>query len=237
MSEPPDEDDDQIFSGKALGEDGALKPARPIPLLNEVPSPSRSPPRSPAPQMPGASLLDDPAYEPTVISVPSRVRDVADRTAPVELVETRPPPMASDYAPPRASSPLSFGSPDIQWGKWILRGALVAVVAAGAWVVVTGKIPLGKFSFDILRSGSSKKEEVTEKRVGTPAPTLLVLSEPSGATVVIGGSEVGVTPWAGDNVWPKEPLKIEVRKAGYKPWVGMTMGGQQATMEANLKKR
>jgi hypothetical protein len=144
--------------------------------------------------------------------------------------------MESDYAPPRSGKALHLGSPDINWGKWILRAAMVAVVAVGAWVVVTGKIPLGKLSLDLLRTGS-KKEEVTEKRVGTPAPTLLVLSDPSGATVLIAGTEVGVTPWAGDNVWPKEPLKIEVRKAGYKPWVGMTIGGQQATMEASLKKR
>jgi hypothetical protein len=31
------------------------------------------PPPSPAPPVPGASLLDDPAYEPTVISIPPRV--------------------------------------------------------------------------------------------------------------------------------------------------------------------
>lgn len=231
MSQPPDDDEDQIFSGKALGEDGALKPARPIPLLNEIPLP----PPSPVPQAPGTSLLDDPAYEPTIISIPPRVRDV-EVTPSVELVETRPPPMASDYAPPRPGRAPHFGSPDINWGKWILRVALLALVAAGAWVVVTGKIPLGKVSLDLLRTGS-KKEDVPEKRVGTPAPTLLVLSDPSGATVLVAGAEVGVTPWAGDNVWPKEPLKIEIRKAGYKPWVGMTMGGQQATMEANLKKR
>jgi len=230
MSQPPDEEEDQIFSGKALGEDGALKPAQPIPLLNEIPL---APPAA-APRAPGVSLLDDPAYEPTIISIPPRV--VPDRAAPVELAEIRPPPMASDYAPPRPGEEPHFRSPDINWGKWILRAALLAVVAAGAWVVVTGKIPLGKLSLDLLRTGS-KKEDVAEKRVGTPAPTLLVLSDPSGATVLVNGAEVGMTPWAGDNVWPKEPLKIEVRKAGYRPWVGMTMGGQQATMEANLKKR
>jgi len=111
------------------------------------------------------------------------------------------------------------------------------VVAAGAWAVVTGKVSLGKLSVDLLRSGK-KQEEVTEKREGTPAPTLLVLSDPAGATVLVGGTEVGVTPWAGDNVWPtKEPLRVEVRKAGYRSWVGLTQGGQQATLEANLKKR
>jgi PEGA domain len=229
MSKPPDEDEDQIFSGKALGEDGALEAAKPIPLLHEVaPPPSRVPP------VPGASLLDDPAYEPTVISIPPRVRAVADRPAPVELAESRPPPMTSDYVPPRSGW---FHAPDMRWGTWLLRAALLGLVVTGAWAVTSGKISLGKgLSLDFLRSG--KKEEVVERRVGTPAPTLLVLSEPAGATVLVGGTEVGTTPWAGDNVWPsKEPLRVEVRKVGYQPWVGLTMGGQQATLEANLRKR
>ena len=112
------------------------------------------------------------------------------------------------------------------------------MLVAGAWVVSTGKLPLWKgFSLDLLRTEPKKEEEVKEKRVGTPAPTLLVLSEPAGATVLVGGTEVGITPWAGDNVWSKEPLRVEVRKVGYKPWIGLTMGGQQATLEATLKKR
>jgi len=245
MSQPPDEDEDQIFSGKALGEDGAVKPARNAPLLNEVPPaptrpstvpPFRAPP-SPAPPMPGASLLDDPAYEPTVISIPPRLQDVTPSG--VELADSRPPPMTSDYVAGRPDTPAHFGSPDIPWGQWVTRVALLGLLGVGAWVVVSGKVPLGKFSFDLLRSGTKKdKEEPAEKRVGTPAPTLLVLSDPSGATVVVGGTEVGVTPWAGDNVWPaKEPLRIEVRKAGYRSWVGLTQGGQQATLEANLKRK
>ncbi len=245
MSEPSDEDEDQIFSGKALGEDGALEPAKDAPVQTEVASaptrPSTLPrfraPPSPAPPMPGASLLDDPAYEPTVISIPPRLNDVPPSG--LELADSRPPPMTSDYVAGRPEKAPRFGSPDIPWGKWVMRVVLLGVLGAGAWVVVSGKLPLGKFSFDLLRSGTKKDtEEPAEKRVGTPAPTLLVLSEPSGATVLVGGAEVGVTPWAGDNVWPaKEPLRIEVRKAGYKPWVGLTQGGQQATLEANLKKK
>ncbi len=225
MSQTPDEDEDQIFSGKALGEDGAVRPAKPIPLLNEVP------------RAPGESLLDDPAYEPTVISLPPQMRTVPDRPERVELADRAPPPMESDFAPIRPEKPTRYSTPDIRWGRWLLRAAVLAVLVAGAWLVTTGKLPGWKgFSFDLFRP-EPKKDQVTEKRVGTPAPTLLVLSEPSGATVLVGGTEVGITPWAGDNVWPREPLRIEVRKAGYKPWVGLTMGGQQATLEANLRKR
>ncbi|HZJ52649.1 MAG TPA: PEGA domain-containing protein [Myxococcaceae bacterium] len=234
MSQPPD-DDDQIFSGKALGEDGALQPARPIPLLHEVAPPAQSP----ASAVPGGSLLDDPAYEPTVISIPPRVREVADRHAPVELAETRPPPMSSDYVSPPPERPVRYGAPDLRWGVWLLRAAVVGLVVTGVWAVTSGKISVWKgFSLDLLRSEPKKKEEAVPKRVGTPAPTLLVLSEPAGATVLVAGTEVGLTPWAGDNVWPsREPLRIEVRKAGYQPWVGIALGGQQATLEANLRKR
>jgi PEGA domain-containing protein len=232
MSQPPDEEEDQIFTGKVLGEDGALRPASGAPVLDRVTEPAQ------APRAPGTSLLDDPAYEPTVISTPPRMRDVADRPSPVELAEMRAPPSVSDYVQPRREKATRYTSPDIDWGRWVRRALVVGVLAAGGWVLVTGKVALWKgFSFDLLRKSGEKKEDVPEKRVGTPAPTLLVLSEPSGATVLVGGSEVGVTPWAGDNVWPsKEPLRVEVRKAGYKPWVGVTMGGKQATLEATLKK-
>ncbi len=265
MSHPPEEDDDQIFSGKALTEDGAVKPAPGSPHRNEVagqptrgPSPARpnrppappARPPSPAPPMPGASLLDDPAWEPAFSAIPPRVRDGTQRSSGLELAERPPPPMASDYVPPRPERPPRFETPDIHWGKWIFRLVLVGALGAGVWVVVTGKVSLGKYSLDLLRTVTppaskpepestpgGQTEGTTRRRVPTPAPTLLVLSEPSGAKVLIAGSEVGVTPWAGDNVWPAQPIKIEVRMPGYKPWVGTTMGGKQATLEATLKRR
>ena len=255
MTKPPDEDEDQIFSGNALSEDGALKPAPGSPRPNQMaPRPSRPPvpgtrpgpaPRapSPAPPMPGASLLDDPAWEPAFSATPPR--DRSQVSSGLELADRAPPPASSDFVIPRAEEPPLFTTPDIQWGKWIVRLVLLGVLGAGVWVVMTGKVPLGKFPGDLLKSikpGATSQPEATDKDVGpksrpAQAPSLVVLSEPSGATVLVGGTEVGVTPWAGDNVWPAEPLKIEVRKAGYRPWVGMTVGGKQATLEASLKRR
>jgi serine/threonine-protein kinase len=231
MSQPPDEEDDQIFSGKALGEDGALRPAADAPVLTEVPETTQ------VQYAADLSFLDDPAYEPTVISTPPRVRDVADRPPPVELAEMRPPPTESDYVQPRKEKAVRYASPDTDWGRWMRRALVVGLLAAGVWVLATVKLPGWKgLPFD-LPGKDGKKEEVVEKHVPTPAPTLLVLSEPTGATVLVGGTEVGVTPWAGDNVWPsREPLRVEVRKAGYKPWVGLTMGGQPGTLQATLKK-
>ena len=249
MSQPPEEEEDQIFSGNALSEDGALKPAPSSPRANPVaarptrpPAPARpAAPPSPAPPMPGASLLDDPAWEPGFNSTPPPV-GLPARASGLELAERAPPPAASDYAPPRAEEPFFRPSSNIPWGRWLFRLLLIGALLAGTWAVVEGKIALGRFTLDLLKTTSkpskpSAKEGEATTRVGTPAPTLFVLSEPSGAKVFVGGTEVGVTPWAGDNVWPEQPLKIEVRMPGYKPWVGMAVGGKQATLEAELKRR
>ncbi|MGZ6130384.1 MAG: PEGA domain-containing protein [Myxococcaceae bacterium] len=227
MSQPPDDEQDQIFSGKVLGDDGALRPAKPIPLRHEIPTLHED------------SLVHDPAYEPTVISHSQAPAPLPRRAQGplIELAERPPPPMESDFTPPPPEKPVRFSTPDIAWGRWLFRAALLGVVVAAGWVAMSGKLPGFKgLSLDFLKASAPKQEE-PPKRVGTPAPTLLVLSEPSGATVLVGGAEVGVTPWAGDNVWPKEPLRIEVRKAGYKPWQGLTMGGKQDTLQANLRKR
>ena len=227
MSQPPDDEEDQIFSGKVLGDDGALRPAKPIKLLHEIPTLHED------------SLVHDPAYEPTLISHsagPARVPR-RDQGPTVELVDRPPPPMVSDFTPPPPDKPVRLTTPDIAWGRWVFRAALLGVALAAGWAVMNGKLPaLSGLSLDFLKA-STPKETATPPRVGTPAPTLLVLSEPSGATVLVGGTEVGVTPWAGDNVWPREPLHVELRKAGYRPWQGLTMGGKQDTLQATLKRR
>lgn len=252
MSNPPDDEQDEIFSGPALATDGALRPATGVPLLSEVPalpedSPAGaqapttiSPPwrHRTAPPTPEGPPRLDPLFEQEAVAPVSPAFAGAPpfQLAEVELAE-RPPPPQPDFEPPptRPQRPVRYASPDIAWGTWLVRALVLGALGAGGWVVATGKLPALKgFSFDLL--GWKPKGEVTEKRVGTPAPSLLVLSEPSGAKVFIGGVEVGVTPWAGDNVWPKEPLRVEVRKAGYRPWQGVTMGGQQATLEANLRR-
>jgi hypothetical protein len=227
MSKPPDEEEDQIFSGKALGDDGALRPAKPIPLVNEIPT------------LHPDSLIHDPAYEPTIISIPPRAAvppALAQSRPPVELADRPPPPMESDFQPPPPAPSVPLAVP---WGRWLFRVLVLAACVGGIAGLASGKLSLPTvFPFTLLHSSGGASDKPKEARVGTPAPTLLVLSDPAGATVLVNGTEVGVTPWAGDNVWPKkEPVRVEVRKAGYKTWSGVTMGGQQATLEANLHRR
>lgn len=70
---------------------------------------------------------------------------------------------------------------------------------------------------------------------GGPKAPAIITSEPAGATVKIGGQQVGVTPWAGDNVWAGDtPVVLEL--PGYKPWKGTLPGGEEAHLKARLTK-
>jgi PEGA domain len=69
---------------------------------------------------------------------------------------------------------------------------------------------------------------------GGRAP-LVISSEPSGATVRIAGEKVGVTPWAGDNVW-EGATAVELQLPGYQPWKGSIRGGEEAHLNARLTK-
>jgi serine/threonine-protein kinase len=69
-----------------------------------------------------------------------------------------------------------------------------------------------------------------------PPPVLMLTSEPSGATVLIGDKPVGTTPLALDNLYPEGPVAVQVRLKGYRPWKGTFPGGEPARLEATLQK-
>jgi len=234
MSKPPEhDDDDQIFSGPALGEDGALS----------TPGHSRrlaplSPPGPPPPQL-------DPVFDQAAVAPvnPKFAEAPPLQLANIELGrELRPPPLDPPPPPVRANPGERLVHGFLRgWSAVRLVLVLVAVGIA-LWEAGQHGLPalhLPELGWLRAREAPREREQepVPEKRVGTPAPSLLVLSEPSGAKVLVGGQEVGVTPWAGDNVWPSGPLHVEVRKAGYRPWSGTIEGGQQRTVQATLRRR
>jgi serine/threonine-protein kinase len=243
MAEPSD-DEDQIFSGGALGEDGSVSRAKPAP--QEVPAPpgARRPPAAPP------SPVLEPVFEQDMVPKSHFQEAPPLELAPVELVERAPRP-PSDFTPmPVPDRPRRPPSPDIHWFRWFLLLSVLAVVAGGVFIVTTARSTVDRLLapgvLDRLlpptprpgETGKAKEPQPPgEKRVGTPAPSLLVLSDPSGATVLVGGAVVGKTPWAGDNVWPKGPLRIEVRKPGYRAWETTVEGGAGRTVEATLRRR
>ena len=243
MAEPKD-DDDQIFSGAALGEDGALSRGKPAP--QEIPPPPGA--RRPAP--PPSPVLE-PVFQQDMVPKSEFAEAPPIHLAPVELAE-QPPRPPSDFVPmPVPDRPVPSSPPSLSLGRWLLVLALLAIVGGGVFIVTTARATVDKLLapgvLERLLPGSPRpgqagkgKEAAPgtgERRVGTPAPSLLVLSEPTGATVVVGGSVVGTTPWAGDNVWPKGPLRVEVRKAGYRSWETTVEGGVERTVEATLRRK
>lgn len=115
------------------------------------------------------------------------------------------------------------------------RLVLVAVVA-GLVLLAAGLL----VSKPPVRGGPGPdtvhESDVIDQLVGGgPKAPAVITSEPSGATVRIGGQKVGVTPWAGDNVWSGDtPVVIEL--PGYKPWKGTLHGGEEAHLNARLTK-
>jgi hypothetical protein len=70
---------------------------------------------------------------------------------------------------------------------------------------------------------------------GGPKAPVVIDSDPPGATVRVGSEKVGVTPWAGDNVWVG-PTPVVVELPGYRAWRGTLQGGEEVHLNARLKR-
>jgi tRNA A-37 threonylcarbamoyl transferase component Bud32 len=84
----------------------------------------------------------------------------------------------------------------------IAGGAGLAVTALGVWIV--------------SRDGSARSSSPADRGAAVNGATAEVLSSPPGATIVIDGAEVGVTPKRID-VPPGKTVALEARKPGYLP--------------------
>ena len=101
------------------------------------------------------------------------------------------------------------------------------------WVVpilfVLGLITLGVFS---LRP--TLQRELPEGPKATNA-SMLIMSEPSGAQVRIGGTLVGTTPYAADNLY-EGTVPLEVTLPGYAPFTTTLVGHAETHLTATLEK-
>lgn len=74
-------------------------------------------------------------------------------------------------------------------------------------------------------------------KLGVPmaSPRLSVISNPPGATVLVEGQDVGLTPLAMDNLYPGDkPLTVQVRLRGYRTWKGTFRGGEPVEFKVAL---
>ncbi len=113
--------------------------------------------------------------------------------------------------------------------KLFLAVMLLGVAGFGALLYFKPKLDVP--ILDGVRQ-SSLLDELTAP--GEPQP-IIVSSTPTGATIFIGGKNLGQTPWAGENRWSGEtPLRLEL--AGYRTWEGTMKGGKPQTFDITLKK-
>ncbi|RKH59741.1 PEGA domain-containing protein [Corallococcus interemptor] len=114
--------------------------------------------------------------------------------------------------------PVAPARPKRRWGLAVALLGIAAVLAGGvlfAW---------------------PRYELQVKRALGFPTPLLSIHSEPSGATVLVDGVEVGVTPIAMDNLYPSRSITVQLKLKGYRPWSGTFMGGRKADVEAELKR-
>lgn len=141
----------------------------------------------------------------------------------------RPLPLAREA--PASTSPESFGPPEYRQEPPPPKrrffpaalGCFVVLIALAAGAVVW-----------LPRGGVPKLPSF-----GRHEPSVLhVQSVPDGATVFVGGQNLGKTPLAQENTWaPGAEIPVRLTLPGHEPWTGTLRGGEDVTLEAKLKKR
>lgn len=137
--------------------------------------------------------------------------DLDRKPAPIiEEMEPAPPP-----PPPSRASGV----------KYVLGFLVLGAVALAAFMIFRPRIPLpeGVSDSDFMRGMAAANGQ------------LIINSTPSGAHVFINDTDRGQTPWAIDNHW-NGTVKVRLEARGYKPWEGTFQGGQDQTLDVQLKK-
>ncbi len=198
-----------------------------MPTEDEEDSPFQGPALRPDGQITGRT----PAATPPNEALEGRFGAVELPRAPsleLELVERGP----KQYEPRVESFRPEVPPPRRGRGLKVALGALGLGVALLATFLLAPRPLLARVGLDGLR-GEFDVGPLAFRRHSAP---LLVQSTPSGATVTIAGKVVGVTPWAGDNVWPHE-APITVSLAGYSPWSATLREGVEQKLSVALKPR
>lgn len=159
------------------------------------------------------SLADSIEGAPRRPSAPSVLRAGPEA---LELEERAPRPESTFDAVPASSVPK-------RWGRYVI--ALVGLAAA-----VGGSVWLWPHRTQLTgRLMASVNQPMA-------APVLMLMSEPSGATVLVDDKPVGTTPLALDNLYPAGPVSVQVRHKGYRTWKGTFPGAKAAQLEVKLQR-
>ncbi|MCY1015943.1 serine/threonine-protein kinase [Pyxidicoccus sp. MSG2] len=111
-------------------------------------------------------------------------------------------------------------------GRWVRTavalGVVAVLVSGGLWVLTTRSwvVPM----------------VLAKLGVPMPSPILSIVSNPSGATVLVEGQDVGTTPLAVDNLYPDKPISVQLKLKGYRPWKGTFRGGEPVEFKVALER-
>lgn len=113
--------------------------------------------------------------------------------------------------------------PPSRWSRVAVALGVVAVLlAGGVWALSQGSLFI---TGALARLG-----------VPMPSPTLSIVSNPPGATVLVEGQDVGTTPLAVDNVYPGKPITVQLKLKGYRTWKGTFRGGEPVEFQVALER-
>jgi hypothetical protein len=172
-----------------------------------------------------------------VLSAEGRVEGkVADRIERIEPEGSAGPPLELAPREPKPAEPTAtaYRSPvDDARRRRAMRVVIAGLVLGLGLMAATlwGPRPTRQAQVDTVQDSTLLDQLVGG---GGRAP-VVISSEPSGATVRIAGQKVGVTPWAGDNIWGGA-TEVVVDLPGYKPWKASIRGGEEAHLNARLTK-
>jgi hypothetical protein len=140
-------------------------------------------------------------------------------------------PLELDHRPPPEPPPEVKPRRDHTQAK-VAISLVLAILFATAGVIAF-----------VLRTRSPLSSDVVVEESPAPqdedgARSLAIETEPSGATVIVNGEEMGRTPFLGSNdVARGKSVELRLELPGYKPWVGTLAGGTNARLKAKLKRR
>ena len=169
-------------------------------------------PAAPRPEQATAPVqLPPPNLEPTPEPELELARDIRREA---------PPPSEWESIPDR-SEPMR---PRRSVGTPLFAVGIIAALAVGGWF----------YGGDLWRS----VQRYLPVGRSAEAAFLKVDSQPSGARVMVGETELGFTPLVMDNIWPVgRSIEVEVILEGHQTWRGTFEGGRAQSLEARLKRR
>lgn len=140
-----------------------------------------------------------------------------DRIEKLELGDR--PQRTQSSAPPIAEVYRVTSSPRRPVWPWVV--ILLALGAVGALRLQRVRDLVSRF--DVLPGRTPK--------------AMVVMSNPSGATLKIDGAVVGTTPWAGDNHWQGGGVAYELSAEGYVTLKGRFEGEKELTLDLELRRK